>query len=791
MKKCSLLLACCCIAVHLFAQSRPTVEAAFQARLPEIDGQLTDTCWQNLAPLDAFTTATPVFGEAPKCRTEVRIFYTETALYIAARCFDPDAGGVRYDGGIRDGNLTGDWFQVSLDTWNDDQLSFDFAVSAAGVQQDVRQFSSAWNARWQSAVAREADGWTLEMRIPFGALRYAGNREVHEWGLQLTRYDRSTGQTSTWSPQDPLVADRQLQFGTLTGLRNIRQTGRNLLAVHAGTSYVSAAGNPFFESDYLGQSLGIDGRLGLNESTTLDFTLLPPLTYLFNLNSVIYYGDQDRIFGNASLPPPRQLEAEEQHLFERGTYINYTPVAYGSQMLWRLGALPPNEFVTSPGQSELLNSFKLTTRTKENWRFGVYNAILGPVKSEIVDVISSSFSRRKETLQKVSNYNYLTAEYLLANTGFIQISNASLLSGPGANSAMPALDFRLRDRRNAHQIAGSMQLDYQQLDTAGSLGHHYHFAISRINRRWGWSMTHAGDYIPGSLFFAVPGRHYASSNAGITYQNFKPSRRFLNVFAAAGLSPRWAANPGEQTVWNLNASLGVLNWNFQRYEFGLSTIPYRRTLRYENSGAYLNRKTPPRVDGNLGFTSDQRKRMYWTAQAAAAMTTRGDVEVVRARLGTVWIAGPRFSLQFNTNMSGTFGNLELLNTPGRWVFERNNVWQVNANLEASWYPMRRCRVYAGLGWHQYDYTNREALELQAGTGELAPVMEPLPQAFETYEASGTLGFQYFFKDISQIGFSYLVNPQADSISGIPPVFEYAENRLNLNVIYVIGGSGKR
>lgn len=784
MKKCSLLLCFSFVAVMLAAQSQKKQEAVYQPCFPVIDGRLTDSCWQNLAPLDAFTTATPVFGEAPKCATEVRIFYTESALYIAARCIDTDAGGVRYDGGIRDGDLTGDWFQLSLDTWNDDQLSFDFTVSAAGVQKDTRQFSDAWNARWQSAVTRQADGWTFEMCIPFGALRYPANLEEHNWGLQCTRYDRSTGQTSTWNPQDPLVNDRVLQFGALTGLRNIRQYGRHQVSVHAGTSY--ATGYDFLYSNELSQTLGIDGRLGLNESTTLDFTLMPPLAYYFDINSVYYPYNQDNLYGNASLPQPRQLEAEEQYLFERGTFVNYTPIAYGSSLSWRLGPLPSNEFLTNPGASELLNAFKLTTRTKGNWRFGMYNALLGPVKAEIVNI--DNFTYRSETLQKISDYNHVTAEYLLPNTGFVQISNATLFSGPGTGNATPALDFRLRDRQNAHELAGSVQMNYQKIDTTSTLGHHYQLGIRRLNRRWGWHVVHSGDYNPATFF--SPGMHYASSRAGVTYQRFRPNRRFLNMYGTAELSPRWAANPGEQTVWNLDASLGGLNWNFQRLEFDLSTIPQRRIIRYENSGAYISRKSPPRADASLAFTSDQRKRAYWTGQAGAAVNTRGNLEDARARFSTVWIAGPHLSLQLNAYLNASFENLTLLNTPGRWVFEQNDIWQAVANLEASWYPWRKCRIYAGFGWQQMDYSNRGTLELQAD-GQLVPVTEELADLTEVHEATAHVGFQYFFKDISQIGFSWYINPQSSVFQPSRPFFYERDHRADLKVIYVIGGSGKR
>ncbi|MCC6460986.1 MAG: hypothetical protein IT260_10980, partial [Saprospiraceae bacterium] len=75
------------------------------------------------------------------------------------------------------------------------------------------------------------------------------------------------------------------------------------------------------------------------------------------------------------------LIAEDQSLFERGTYLQENPILYNYQMLWRLGPLPPVTYLVSTDETDLLNTLKLTTRSKGNFRFGVYNAVTGPLKA--------------------------------------------------------------------------------------------------------------------------------------------------------------------------------------------------------------------------------------------------------------------------------------------------------------------------------------------------------------------------------------------------------------------------
>jgi hypothetical protein len=116
-------------------------------------------------------------------KTEVKILYDNTAIYVGAYLYD-DPALIRKQITARDGESQSDvdYFSIFLDTYNDHQNGFQFLVTTANVQTDARlspnstsDFNSfgdkTWDAVWESKVSMKADGWVVEMRIPYSSLR--------------------------------------------------------------------------------------------------------------------------------------------------------------------------------------------------------------------------------------------------------------------------------------------------------------------------------------------------------------------------------------------------------------------------------------------------------------------------------------------------------------------------------------------------------------------------------------------------------------------------------------------
>jgi hypothetical protein len=58
---------------------------------PVVDGVLDERLWQQASPIEDFVQAEPSQGEPATEKTDVRLLFTSTTLYIGVTCFDSRA----------------------------------------------------------------------------------------------------------------------------------------------------------------------------------------------------------------------------------------------------------------------------------------------------------------------------------------------------------------------------------------------------------------------------------------------------------------------------------------------------------------------------------------------------------------------------------------------------------------------------------------------------------------------------------------------------------------------------
>ena len=205
----------------------------------EIDGVMDEDVWDRAVLINDFHQYQPVEYAEPSQRTDVRIFYTEDALYIAARLWDelPDQISASI---LRQGQSLGadDVFSVILDPYLDRRNGYRFEVNANGVRaeglfKNVTGVESSWNGIWQAGVSRDEQGWIAEMRIPFQTISFSTDSSA--WGINFNRTIKRDTESIAWVSRNrqvnPSIA------GTITGLSDLRQ-GRGLDIV---TSIVTRA----------------------------------------------------------------------------------------------------------------------------------------------------------------------------------------------------------------------------------------------------------------------------------------------------------------------------------------------------------------------------------------------------------------------------------------------------------------------------------------------------------------------------------------------------------------------
>lgn len=149
--------------------------------------------------------------------TRVLALASPDALFLSAICPEPKPESIVAKADARDAD------QV----WQDDCIEFfvepvkgsgeerHFAVSASGNVYDSRNGDKAWNGDWTATAKRTAEGWSVEVRIPWATLGLTGQpKPGAEIGFNSGRVRNADGESSQWSPTEG-SSHQPVKFGTL------------------------------------------------------------------------------------------------------------------------------------------------------------------------------------------------------------------------------------------------------------------------------------------------------------------------------------------------------------------------------------------------------------------------------------------------------------------------------------------------------------------------------------------------------------------------------------------------
>jgi len=201
-----------------------------------VDGTLDEPAWADTVAITDFVQRFPAEGEPASQATSVRILYDDETLHIGAMLYDAEPDKIIALELKEDGELDADdVFGIMIDTFHDRRNAFYFETNPNGARGDAlvydegRTVSFDWDGIWEVAAQRTAEGWSLEIAIPFRTLNFNPER-VNPWGLQIWRGIRRNAEDVFWAPV-PRNEDlwRISRSGELHGLEGIRQGSRGTL----------------------------------------------------------------------------------------------------------------------------------------------------------------------------------------------------------------------------------------------------------------------------------------------------------------------------------------------------------------------------------------------------------------------------------------------------------------------------------------------------------------------------------------------------------------------------------
>ena len=268
-------------------------QATFVDEAPTIDGFIDDAVWARAEPLTGFVQQEPVVGNPATERTEVRIVYDESSIFIGAILYDSEPDAILVTDSRRDSGMGGtDSFQMIFDTYHDRQNGFVFGTNVAGIEYDGQVtnegggisgggratanvgsgagFNRNWDASWTVRTRVTDVGWTAEFEIPLSSLRYGTKPQV--WGVNFQRNISRSREQLFWAPIGRVYNLYRLsQAGELQGLE--LEEPRNLkVTPYAVGSASRAYTNPLETEFDLNSDIGLDVKYGVTTRLTLDLT---------------------------------------------------------------------------------------------------------------------------------------------------------------------------------------------------------------------------------------------------------------------------------------------------------------------------------------------------------------------------------------------------------------------------------------------------------------------------------------------------------------------------------------
>lgn len=612
------------IRISLFGQEvqRKDVSATRIAESIKIDGALDESAYSRAQIATDFFQLMPHNGEPSMKKTEVRILYDDNALYIGAMMYDKPDSIANYIT-TRDNIGVSDYFLVALDPNNEGMLAYEFVVTPANSQTDIkgiRQNShdnedDSWNAVWQSGTKILKNGWSAEIRIPYSAIRFT-EKEDQVWGLNFFRRIRRHNSNNSWNLVNFEIQGYLHQTGQLHGLKDIKAPVRLSVSPYIAQYVKKGTENNEWNSVFKG---GMDLKYGLSKSHTLDMMLIPDFGQI--------QSDDEEL--NLS---PFELHYDEKRQFfnEGGELFNRAGVFYSR----RIGTKPKfsgeasenlsddEELEYNPSSTQMVNATKISGKDKNGWGVGILNAMTLPAHAKIKN--TKTGETRQVTTQPFTNYNVAVVEKSVINNSYISVINTNLSMANNPYTAnTTASEFAFKNKKQTYQISGAAGLSYNS-EALEKTGHAYFLQFSKIKGKFRYSAERnvfANTFDISDMGY-LKRNNIISHDAEVGYYIFEPFSIFKNWSGEITFENERLFKPNKHMKNSINLWTDATfknNWwtgIFAGYNF--ESFDYFEPRSSDNSRYY---NMPAFFMSEVNFRTDMNKPISWYVNLGTYNTT--------------------------------------------------------------------------------------------------------------------------------------------------------------------------
>jgi len=382
-----------------------------------IDGLLGEPIYRT-QPNQIFIQMEPDNGQLATEKTDVWIAYDDVALYVSARLWDSRPDSIVARMGRRDSDLDSDFFQVAIDAYNDKRSAFFFSINPSGAIQDGTiandsWFDDSWDGIWTGEATIDAQGWTVELRIPFSQLRF-NRQDEYVWGIGLSRGIQRRNEFSLFTYVPRGETGVVSHFATLQGIRNIHPPRRLEAIPYLTSSYSrlpSKQENPFFQGRDAYTHIGADLKLGIGSNLTLDMTLNPDFGQVEVDPSVINLSAYETYYQEKR---PFFIEGANIFSFGHGGPTSrwgfnfWEPNFFYSRRIGRppQGGVDTDGWVDTPNATAILGAAKLSGKLNGDWALGGLTSV---TRREFAEVNEDGKLRSVE-VEPLTSYNLIRTQ---------------------------------------------------------------------------------------------------------------------------------------------------------------------------------------------------------------------------------------------------------------------------------------------------------------------------------------------------------------------------------------------
>ena len=606
----------------------------------KIDGDLSEGDWLQAPVATDFVQNQPNPGVNPTQKSEIKVLYDNTAIYVSAVLYDENPKEIPQELSQRDNLGNTDWFGIFLNPYGDGINGVSFILTPAGVQFDA-QYSvfgedEGWDAVWEGEATITDKGWIAEFKIPYSAIRFPDVKEQN-WKVNFGRMIRNKGEKNFWSHIDPNQAGFLNQFGSLEGISDIKSPVRlsatPFLATYLQNYNDKAEVDP--QSSW-GRSFnaGMDIKYGLSDAFTLDMTLIPDFGEAQSDNNVLNLSPFEIRFDEN-----RQFFTEGTELFNKGGLFYSRRVGGSPLHQWNVEdqLLDGEEITDNPAETQLFNATKISGRNPNGTGLGFFNAVAGETHATIV---SSDGNERKVKTNPLTNYNVLVLDQNLKNNSYFTILNTNVWrDGSDYDANVTGGVFRIRNEKQAYEVTGNLAISqlyftthedlsnkvstYWQLsddrvakvteneNRTTLLGHKYNVGIRKVSGNFQFSLGYAEEsdtYDPNDLGFLY-NNNERSVDFSFNYNHYEPFGIFNAMGGGGYTGAEFLYEPTKFVEYGVNLWWWAQTKKFWRFNIWTYFQPVDEFNYFEprTPGRFFFNQKFANIGGNIN--SDSRKKL--------------------------------------------------------------------------------------------------------------------------------------------------------------------------------------